>query len=64
MNRASPIDLRRAMEVAQELTRAGIEFVCMPVLSDQDKAVLLAQQAGRLGKMLQEAIDKEKEPSQ
>lgn len=38
MDRASPVELRKALQVAQELAQAGILFVPVPVLDDADKA--------------------------
>lgn len=48
MNRASPVQLRRTLEVANALTKAGISFVCMPALDEADHANLAAQSADRL----------------
>ncbi len=59
MMRASPIDLRKAMEVARELTRAGVEFVCMPVLNDEDRVKLLTQQCWRMANILKQAEEDE-----
>lgn len=55
MNRASPADLRKAMEMANALTKAGIRFVCMPADSDAEHAALLNQADQRLEQMAQEA---------
>ena len=41
MNRASPAVLRKALEYAQLLSKSGIDFVPVPVLSDEDKASLI-----------------------
>lgn len=40
MKRAEPADLRIAIEIAHALMKAGIDFVPIPVLSDEDKAIL------------------------
>ena len=40
MTRASPVDLRNALEIAENLVKAGIDFVHVPVLSHKDKAIL------------------------
>ena len=40
MNRASPVDIRDALAVVNTLVNAGIDFVPVPVLSDEDKAIL------------------------
>lgn len=54
MNRASPVDLRAALEIANALMKAGIDFVPIPVLSDEDKAILARDVQMRL-----EQIEKE-----
>lgn len=41
MNRASPQDLRIANETARLFTKAYIDFVCVPVLSPEDKQSLI-----------------------
>lgn len=51
MNRASPVDLRRAAEMAQRFVKAGILFVPMPVLGQADHDALVAQSAERLDRM-------------
>ena len=38
MNRASPVDLRKAIQVANVYVNAGILFVPMPVLNKDDHA--------------------------
>ena len=43
MNRASPKDIRRALNAAQVLLDAGINFVPMPVRDADHRAVLMAQ---------------------
>jgi hypothetical protein len=48
VNRASPVELRKALEVANALTKAGIRFVCMPVCDEADHANLAGQAAERL----------------
>ena len=54
MNRAHPTDLRKALEIANALMKAGIDFVPVPVLSDEDKAILVRDVQMRL-----EQIEKE-----
>jgi hypothetical protein len=58
MNRASPKDLRNALEVANSMVKAGILFVPMPVLDQADFAALGRQSAERLEQMAQ-AIEQE-----
>jgi hypothetical protein len=48
MNRATPVETRKALAVAHELAKAGIWFVPMPVLSDADHAQLAAQIVARM----------------
>lgn len=43
MNRANPTDLRKAIEAAQTMLKAGLLFVPMPVLSAKDHAQLVKQ---------------------
>ena len=42
MNRASPVDLRKALEAAKTLADGGILFVAVPVLSDYQALVELS----------------------
>ncbi|RWU21293.1 hypothetical protein DM813_19085 [Pseudomonas alkylphenolica] len=60
MNRASPVEMRKAMEVANTLAKAGLLFVCVPVMSesDHDDLVHLAKQ--RLGELVEKAEAEEK----
>lgn len=48
MNRASPVDLRKAIAIANEFVKAGILFVPMPVLSEPDHVALVADMSKRL----------------
>lgn len=48
MKRAHPVDLRKAIEAANELVKAGILFVPMPVTSADDRVELTIQMAERL----------------
>lgn len=48
MNRASPVDLRKAIELATQLMRAGVLFVPMPALNEDDHAALVTQMEHRL----------------
>lgn len=48
MDRASPVELRKALQVAQQLAQAGILFVPVPVLDDADKA--------QMGQLLQNQL--------
>lgn len=55
MNRASPADLRKSLEVANTLAKHGIGFVCIPTLSDEDRDQLIGQGAERMEKLAQMA---------
>lgn len=55
MNRASPSELRKSLEAARAMVQAGILFVPMPVLSQQDHAELANQMQNRLDTMAVEA---------
>ncbi|MBF8780986.1 DUF1382 family protein [Pseudomonas fulva] len=43
MNRASPVQLRQALQMANTFVSHGIRFVCVPVTDEADHASLLAQ---------------------
>ncbi|WPM82756.1 DUF1382 family protein [Brucella pseudintermedia] len=47
--------IREAMSIAQDLTKAGILFVAVPVLNDADHTKLKLLQASRVMQMDQEA---------
>lgn len=55
MNRANPKDLRMAMQIAHELTKAGIWFVCMPVFDSADHAEQFQKSQDRLEQMAVQA---------
>ena len=55
MNRASPVDLRKALEIAHTLVKAGIDFVPVPVLSPKDKAILVRDVQMRLNQIENES---------
>lgn len=48
MKRANPANLRRALEAAQAMAKAGIDFVPVPVRSDTDRAELVYMVKQRL----------------
>lgn len=53
MNRASPAEIRKALELANTLARAGVLFVPIPLLDEKDKADLgwlIEKQMDRLEK--------------
>jgi hypothetical protein len=55
MNRASPVDLRKAAEAANTYIKAGVLFVPMPALSAADHADLVAQAQLRLDQIIRES---------
>lgn len=55
MNRASLPDLRKALESASALARAGIAFVCMPALNDDDLERLRLESLHRLDQLAESA---------
>lgn len=48
MQRASPVELRKALEVVETLKKAGVLFVPMPVLNKEDHERLIADFKVRL----------------
>lgn len=60
MKRADPAGLRKALQAADTLAKAGIMFICMPVLNEADGHQLVAQAAQRFEDMIQQ-IEKEGE---
>lgn len=55
MSKASPIDIRNALAVVNTLVNAGIDFVPVPVLSDEDKAILVRDVQMRLAQIKNES---------
>ena len=55
MNRASSVDIRNALAVVNTLVKAGIDFVPVPVLSDEDKAILVRDVQMRLAQIENES---------
>ena len=60
MKRANPAQLRQSIEVAHGLVKAGVRFVCMPVVDESDMTNLASQAAERLERMalIAEAAEK------
>ena len=48
MNRANPVELRKALELAHAFVLAGIDFVPVPVLTQDDKNELAMDLQRRL----------------
>lgn len=57
MDRANPIELRKAKEICESLLKIGLDFVPMPVVSDKDKATLTAELFKRLADLERDAGD-------
>ena len=55
MNRASAVDILNALAVANTFVKAGIDFVPVPVLSDEDKAILVRDVQMRLAQIENES---------
>ncbi|BBP51225.1 hypothetical protein PHLH3_08510 [Pseudomonas sp. St386] len=51
MKRASPVQLRQALDAADGLAKAGVRFVCVPVIDEADAMNLASQAAQRLERM-------------
>ncbi|MER4546616.1 DUF1382 family protein [Klebsiella pneumoniae] len=57
MNRASSVDLRKSLEIANRLALIGVRFVPIPVVSDEEFQALLSDLSMRL---VQIAVEAEK----
>ena len=55
MNRAHPTDLRKALEIANALMKAGIDFVPIPVIDQDDKNELAMDLQRRLEQIEKDA---------
>lgn len=54
MKHADPASLSKALDAANTLAKAGIMFICMPVLSEADGIQLVAQAAQRFEEMIEQ----------
>nr|DAO27958.1 MAG TPA: Protein of unknown function (DUF1382) [Caudoviricetes sp.] len=43
MNKASPVDLRKSIEIAKHLAHIGIRFVPIPVATEEEFQTLAAE---------------------
>lgn len=55
MNKASPVDLRKSLEIANHLAHIGIRFVPIPVATEEEFQTLAAELSLRLEQMAVEA---------
>lgn len=55
MNRASPVDLRKSIEIANHLAHIGIRFVPIPVATGEEFHALSAELSRKLEQMAVEA---------
>ncbi|WP_193152072.1 DUF1382 family protein [Enterobacter ludwigii] len=55
MNKASPVDLRKSLEIANQLEHIGIRFVQIPVATEEEFQTLAAELSRRLEQMAVEA---------
>ncbi|HCP8998537.1 DUF1382 family protein [Escherichia coli] len=55
MNRASPVDLRKSLEISNHLAHIGIRFVPIPVTTDEEFQALAGELSRRLEQMAVEA---------
>lgn len=55
MNRAAPVDLRKSLEIANNLAQIGIRFVPIPVVTEEEFQTLAAELSRRLENMVVEA---------
>lgn len=60
MKRATPVQLRQPLEAAHALAKAGITFVCVPVMSENDHSDLMHLAKQRLGQLAERAEAEEK----
>jgi hypothetical protein len=46
--KCSPVQMRKALELVEVLKSAGMDFIPVPVLNDEDRARLIAITADRI----------------
>lgn len=54
MNRASPVEMRKVLAIVETMKQAGVLFVPMPVLNQEDHEHLLTQMSMRLNQIEKE----------
>ncbi|BBR77276.1 hypothetical protein WP4S18C04_18620 [Klebsiella pneumoniae] len=55
MNKASPVDLRNSLEIANRLALIGVRFVPIPVATEEEFQALAAELSRKLEQMAVEA---------
>lgn len=55
LNRASPAQLRKALELANLFVKMGVNFVPVPVISDEEQEELVWQALDKLATMERQA---------
>ena len=60
MKRATPVRLQHPLDAAHALAKAGITFVCVPVMSENDHSDLIHLTRQRLGQLAEQAEAEEK----
>lgn len=55
MNRASPVDLRKSLEIANRLALIGVRFVPIPVATEEEFQALSVELSRKLEQMAVEA---------
>lgn len=60
INRASPVQLRKALEVAHLYAKMGINFVPVPVTSEAEQNALADQAFAKLEEIERAAAEQEK----
>ncbi|HAS9375944.1 TPA: DUF1382 family protein [Enterobacter hormaechei] len=58
MNKASPVDLRKSLEIANNLAHIGIRFVPIPVATEEEEFQTLATELSR--RLEEMAVEAEK----
>lgn len=55
MNRATPVEMRKSLEMVETMKNAGLRFMLMPCLSETDCVALIVQVQIRLGVIARQA---------
>ena len=63
MNRCSPVTMRKALVIVNELKAQGIEFVALPVVSNDDREYLTGELQRRLDVLIEESEQESREKS-